>query len=80
LDYFKDINEQEEVKELLVWWNQYGWSFAVALLLLRWLNFLLLFHSQIFPGYSSAQRGPAKQGAHTMIKAKRALKKQTQVQ
>jgi hypothetical protein len=23
LDYFEDVDEQEEVKELLVWWNRY---------------------------------------------------------
>ena len=31
---------------------------------------------QIFPGYSSAQRAPAKDGARAIMKEKRALRKQ----
>lgn len=38
-----------------------------------WANGRL--HRQIFPGYSSAQRAPAKDGARAIMKEKRALKK-----
>ena len=34
LDLFDDTEEQEEVKDLLVWWNRYDW-----------FNILLLFRS-----------------------------------
>ena len=35
-----------------------------------------LLHRQIFPGYSSAQRAPAKDGARAIMKEKRAMRKQ----
>ena len=71
LQYFEDVDEKEQVDELLVWWNQY--VLKKCHYFNRWANGLL--HRRIFPGYSSAQRVPAKDGARAIMKEKRALKK-----
>jgi hypothetical protein len=76
LDYFEDVDEQQEVRELLIWWNRYAqllvyYYFVFRLTVLRGCR-------QIFPGYSSAQRAPAKNSARAIMKEKRALQKQAQ--
>lgn len=72
LQYFEDVDEKEEVDKLLGWWNRYVCLKKCCCFNL-WANGLL--HRQIFPGYSSAQRTPAKDGARAIMKEKRALKK-----
>jgi hypothetical protein len=67
--YFEDVDEKEEVDKLLGWWNQYEEIYCFKF----WANGRV--HRQIFPGYSSAQRAPTKDGARAIMKEKRALKK-----
>jgi hypothetical protein len=76
LDYFEDVDEQQEVQELLIWWNRY-----IQLLIYNYFVFeltILCGCRQIFPGYSSTQRAPAKDSALAIMKEKRALQKQAQ--
>ena len=76
LDYFEDVDEQQEVQELLIWWNRHA-----QLLVYNYFVFTLTILygcRQIFPGYSSTQRAPAKDSARAIMKEKRALQKQAQ--
>jgi len=67
LDLFDDLEEQEEVKDLLLWWNRYESSVTCAdLPHLRCV-------SQIFPNHIAPRRELAKTSALARIKAKRAL-------
>jgi hypothetical protein len=76
LEYFEDVDEQEEVAELLIWWNRYT-SFALDHDNSELSTSLLC--RQIFPGYSSARRLPTKDGARAIMKEKRALQKHAHV-
>lgn len=77
LDYFEDIDEQQEVQELLIWWNRYA-----QLLVCNCLNVfkltILCGCRQIFPSHSSTQSASTKDSAHAIMKEKQALQKQAQ--
>ena len=64
LDLFEDVEEQQEVNDLLTWWNRSVLSF--------WLSQSLnLGNRQVFPSYSSARRPICKNSALARIKEKR---------
>lgn len=65
VDFFEDAEERAEVNELLMWWNQYTHTLLVL------GSTLILSHSQIFPGYSSARPTISKDSALARLKAKR---------
>jgi hypothetical protein len=70
LDLLEDVDEQEDVNALLVWWNRFvssphpikTWTHAAQL-------------SRIFPTYSSAKRIVPENSAYAKIKARRAALK-----
>ena len=66
MDYFEDLEEQEGVQELLVWWNWWG-TIPFSMGGMGWLRF-----RQVFPGYSSSQHLASKDGAWAIMKAKQA--------
>ena len=68
LDLFEDPEEQDEVRNLLSWWNRYV-SICRNVLMCR-VNIL---SSQIFPTYSTGRRPASQNSALARIKAKRAL-------
>jgi hypothetical protein len=66
LDVFDDPEEQEEVKDLLLWWNRYeSWLTCADLPHLRCV-------SQIFPNHIAPRCELAKTSALARIKARRA--------
>jgi hypothetical protein len=67
LDLLEDIEEQEEVNKLLMWWNRYEMTSTLFLLLTN-----TGFSSQIFPSYSSARQVICKNSVLARIKEKRA--------
>ena len=73
LELFDDIEEQEEVRELIEWWNRYvHWESAD----IRNLN--LMCYRQIFPNYISTRRTFPINSTLAKIKECRAAKKATQ--
>jgi hypothetical protein len=66
LDVFDDPEEQEEVKDLLSWWNRYGSPDLPA-------PPLIPVFSQIFPNYAAPRCELAKNSALARIRAKRAI-------
>jgi hypothetical protein len=66
LDIFDDPEEQEEVKDLLSWWNRFGCSLDLL------AHPLIAHPSQIFPNHAAPRRELAKNSALARIRAKRA--------
>ena len=65
-----DADEQQEVQELLIWWNQYAQLLVYYYFVFR----LTVLHRcrQTFPGYSSTQHVPAKDSVHAIMMEKQA--------
>lgn len=74
LELFDDIDEQQELQELVIWWNRYCLSPRYSQTPMTNQQFLWC-GRQIFPSYSSAKRPVAKDSALARIKEQRALKK-----
>ena len=73
LELFDDIEEQEEVRELIEWWNRYvHWESAD----IRNLN--LMHYRQIFPNYISTRQSFPINSMLAEIKERRAAKKAAQ--
>lgn len=66
LELLEDPKERQEVDDLLTWWNRYV---AVVIVI---LSANLFHYSQIFPGFSSAQREVPEGSALARIREKRA--------
>ena len=64
LDLFEDPEEKDEVNDLLVWWNRWGFCSSSCVV----INMSI---SQIFPIYSNAQRAVCKNSALARIKERR---------
>jgi hypothetical protein len=69
LDLLDDEEEQEEVRDLLIWWNRYD---AIVYHTTRALT---NGSSQVFPSCVTARRLVAKDSALARIKARRAVLK-----
>lgn len=73
LELFDDIEEQEEVRELIEWWNRYvRWELADI------RNINLMRYRQIFPNYISTRRPLPMNSALAKIKERRAAKRAAQ--